>query len=401
MTKDRLPGSVIAVLALLTAVAPLATDMYLPAFPSMADEFGTSASAVQLTLTAFMIGLAVGQLVIGPLSDRFGRRPLLLGGTLICAVSSAACAVAPTIETLTAVRFVTGFTGAAGIVLSRAVISDRAEGVDAAKAFSLMMLIGGVAPIVAPLLGGTLVGHIGWRGVFWVVTALAAIMFVGVAVKVAESLPAENRSAGGFSALKQDAGYVLGNRRFVGYTVSFALAFGVMFAYISASPFVLQNLLGLSTLTYSIAFACNALGLVAVSALNARLVGTVGPEKLLRVGIVVISVASTLLVVDSIAGVSLWPVLVLLWIAVSGLGLVMANATTLALAEVRQAAGTGSAVLGALQFGLAALVSPIVGLGGEGTAVPMASTMFACEMLSAAALALVSRRRLGATSGAH
>ncbi|MGU3436073.1 multidrug effflux MFS transporter [Actinomycetes bacterium M1A6_2h] len=396
-----LPGSVIAVLALLTAVAPLATDMYLPAFPGMADEFGTSASAVQLTLTAFMIGLAIGQLVIGPLSDRFGRRPLLLGGTLICAVSSAACALAPSIEVLTAVRFVTGFCGAAGIVLSRAVISDRAEGVDAAKAFSLMMLIGGLAPIVAPLLGGTLVGHIGWRGVFWVVTVLAALMFVGVVVKVAESLPPENRSAGGFAALKSDIGYVLGNRHFVGYTVSFALAFGVMFSYISASPFVLQNLLGLSTLTYSIAFACNALGLAAVSGLNARLVGRVGPEKLLRIGVAVISAAATLLVADCLAGASLWPVLVLLWIAVSGLGLVMANATTLALAEVRKAAGTGSAVLGALQFGLAAVVSPIVGLGGEGTAVPMAATMFVCAMLSASALVLVSRRRLGATSAAH
>lgn len=396
-----LPGSVIAVLALLTAVAPLATDMYLPAFPSMADEFGTSASAVQLTLTAFMIGLAVGQLVIGPLSDRFGRRPLLLGGTLICAVSSAACALAPSIGTLTAARFVTGFCGAAGIVLSRAVISDRAEGTDAAKAFSLMMLIGGVAPIVAPLIGGTLVGHIGWRGVFWVVTTLAAVMFVGVALKVNESLPPEKRSAGGFAALKKDVAYVLGNGRFVGYTLSFALSFCVMFAYISASPFVFQNLLGLSTVTYSLAFAANAFGLVLASGLNARLVGTLGPEKLLRVGIVVISVASTLLLVESIAGPSLWPVCVLLWFAVSGLGLVMANATTLALGEVRKAAGTGSAVLGALQFGLAAVVSPIVGLGGEGTAVPMAATMVVSAMLAASALAVVSRRRLGATSAAH
>ena len=374
-------SGVIAMLALLAAVAPLSIDMYLPAFPRMAEEFGVSATAIQLTLTTFLVGLAIGNLVIGPLSDRFGRRPLLLVGTFVSIIATILCAWSPTVEWLTVFRFFQGFTGAAGVVLSRAVISDRARGAAAAKLFSLLVLVNGVAPVIAPLLGGAVIGLTGWRGVFWVLAGVSVLMFVGVLALLPESHPAELRSTGGLSTMIADAREVMSNNRFLGYAGAFAFGFGVMFAYISASPFVLQEVHGLSTTWYSIAFTANALGIVVTSGANAKLVDRVRPEALLRIGLVSMVAFSALLVVDAVVGPYLWATLVLLWFAVASLGLVIANATTLALGEARRAAGTGSAVMGAAQFGLAAVISPLVGLGGEGTAVPMAVTMLVSAII--------------------
>ena len=386
-----LPLSWLGVLALLTAVAPLSIDMYLPAFPAMAAEFGTSASAVQFTLTSFMVGLASGQLVIGPLSDRFGRRPLMLAGTFVCILAGVACALAPNIAALTAFRFVQGFSGAAGVVLSRAVVADRAHGAVAARAFSLMMIINGAAPVLAPLIGGSLMGLIGWRGVFWILAGLAVAMFLGVVAVLPETHPHDRRHTGGVAAMLRDARSVLTNRGYIGYTLAFAFGFTVMFAYISASPFVLQNVLGLSPLHYSFAFAANAAGIVIVNAVNARIVGRFGQRRLLHLGVGLLVLFSVLLVVDALIGPVLWASLLLLWGAVASLGLVAANATSLALDQVRHAAGTGSAVLGALQFGLAAVVSPIVGLSGDHTALPMAVAMVISAVIAAGALMLTRR----------
>ena len=387
-----MPLSWLGVLALLTAVAPLSIDMYLPAFPTMADEFGTSASAIQLTLTTFMVGLALGQLVIGPLSDRFGRRPLMLAGTLVCVLASAACALAPTIELLTASRFLHGFSGAAGVVLSRAVVSDRAHGAAAARIFSLMMIINGVAPVVTPLIGGTLTEQFGWRGVFWVLTGLAAAMFAGALLVLAETHPREHRITGGLAAMWRDARSVLGNRAYIGYTLAFSFSFAVMFAYIAASPFVLQNVLGLSKIGYSFAFAANAVGLVAMNTVNAKIVGRFGQRRLLALGVALLLLFSVLLLVDAVVGPVLWATLVLMCGAVSSIGLVVANATSLALDEARNAAGTASAVLGALQFGLAAAVSPLVGVAGDHSAVPMAVVMVISALIGAVALGSLTRK---------
>lgn len=386
-----LPLSWLGVLALLTAVAPLSIDMYLPAFPAMAEEFGTSASAVQFTLTSFMVGLASGQLILGPLSDRFGRRPLMLAGTFVCILAAVACAVAPNIAALTAFRFVQGFSGAAGVVLSRAVVADRAHGAVAARAFSLMMIINGAAPVLAPLIGGSLMGVIGWRGVFWILAGLAVAMFIGVVAVLTETHPKDRRHTGGVTAMLRDARSVLTNRVYIGYTLAFAFGFTVMFAYISASPFVLQNVLGLTPLHYSFAFAANAAGIVIMNAVNARIVGRFGQRRLLHLGVGLLVLFSVLLLVDALLGPVLWASLLLLWGAVASLGLVAANATALALDQVRHAAGTGSAVLGALQFGLAAVVSPIVGLGGDHTALPMAVAMVVSAGIGAAALLLTRR----------
>ncbi len=387
------PARLIAVLALLAAVAPLAIDMYLPAFPAMAEEFGTNASAIQLTLTTFLLGMAVGQLVFGPLSDRFGRRPLLLVGALACAVFSAASAVAPSIELLAGARFVQGFAGAAGIVLGRAVISDRAKGVAAAKLFGLLVVINAVAPIVAPLVGGVIVTNLGWRAVYWVLAGWSVRMFLAVLFLVPETHPVERRTQGGASAMLRDAREVLRNRRYVGYTVAYAFAFGVMFAYISASPFVLQNVHGISTGWYTVAFTVNALGLVVGSVVNDNIVRRRGSGRTLRIGLTILASMSVLMLVNSLAGPAMWVTLVLLWCTMASLGLIIANATTLALGEAQRAAGTGSALLGSLQFLLAAAIAPLVGIGGEETAVPMAVAMVVSGVVALGATALTTPAR--------
>ncbi|MHC3367986.1 multidrug effflux MFS transporter [Rhodococcus aetherivorans] len=381
-------------LALLSATAPLATDMYLPGLPVMSESLGTSTVGIQLTLTTFMAGLGVGQLIVGPLSDGWGRRRLLLAGTVVLALSSALCATAPTVEVLIAARLIQGFSGGTGIVLARAVIADRARGNEAARLFSVMMIIGGVAPIVAPLLGGVLLGPIGWRGIFWVLTGLAVLMIVAVLTVVPETLPPERRHSGGLAMLARNFGTVIGNRRFVGYAATFALGFGAMFSYISASPFVVQEVLGMTPGQFSLIFAANSVGLVAGNIVNTRLIGRFEVRDLLRYGVTQMLTAGVLLVLAVlVADTNRWLVLPLLFLVVSSLGFVMGNATALAQGQVPKAAGTGSAVMGASQFGLAALVSPLVGLGGEDTVLPMALAIAISAALSMTALLTLTRER--------
>ncbi len=355
------------VLGLLSAVAPFATDLYLPAFPQMTTELATSATTVQLTLTAFLVGVTAGQLVFGPLSDRFGRVPPLVAGAVLCVIASAVAVFAPNVAVLVAARLFQGLGGAAGMVIGRAVISDLSTGKAAARAFSLMMIVGGVAPVVAPLLGGVLTGPIGWRGLLAIVLGLSIAMLVAVLVVVREThlrsrrdeLRAERVASG--SPLR-----ALRSRTFLGYTAVFAFGFAVMMAYISASPFLYQNMLGLDTVGYGMMFGLNALALVVVSALSPKLTATRSVESVLTLGIALVTASTIAFALLVFSGPrpsgspcrcsppsGRWA-----WYS--------ENATALALGAVPQIAGSASAVLGALQFGLAALVSPLVSLGGEG-----------------------------------
>lgn len=386
------PASLLAVLALLSAIAPFAIDMYLPAFPRMMTDLDTSATSVQLTLTTFMLGLAMGQLVIGPLSDQFGRRRPLLLGTVVCLAASALCALAPTIEWLIAMRFAQGFSGAAGVVLARAIITDITRGVRAAKMFSLMMTVGGIAPVLAPLVGSGVIHGFGWRGVFWVLAGLNLLMIIGAIFLVKESLPPERRSAGGLKVLLSNAGQVLRNRHYLGFTLTFAFSMTAMFAYIAASPFVLQNIIGLGTTSYSLVFAAIALGLTAASVVSARLVTRVGPIRLTAIGVgTMLGGSAGLLLVITLGDTPAIPTLVLLFVTVSALGLILGNATALATAQVTKYAGTGSAMLGALQFTLAAIASPLVGIAGEQSAVPMAVAMAVAAGIAALLLGTMTR----------
>lgn len=378
---------VLLALALLSAVAPVATDLYLPAFPEMADELGVGASAVQLTLMAFLLGITAGQLFFGPLSDRVGRVWPLLAGTAACVVASAVAATAPDITVLVAARFAQGFTGAAGMVIGRAIISDLATGQTAARAFSLMMIVGGVAPVVAPVAGSLLVGPAGWRGILWVVCAVVVLMLVVTVAVIRESHPRQRRNL-----LRADAATSarrsLLSRTFAGNTLAFAFGFAVMMAYISASPFVYQTLIGMTPVQYGLTFAFNALGIAVMSAVSARLARRVPARALLGAGLLAASAAAAVTLGLVLTGAPAWLLTLPIFVAVASQGLILGNATAQALAAAAHRAGTGSAALGALQFGIGALVAPLVGLGGEHTALPLALVMCGCAAIAVAGFVL-------------
>jgi DHA1 family bicyclomycin/chloramphenicol resistance-like MFS transporter len=384
-----------ATLALLSFVMPLATDMYLPAFPEMAGELGTDASGVQLTLTAFLFGTGLGQLVLGPLSDRYGRRKPILLGTAVCTLATALCAVAPGLGALIALRFVTGFGGAAGLVVGRAVISDIATGAVAARLFSTLMALGGIAPIVAPLAGGALVGTVGgWRGVFWGLAAGSLLMFLAALLFIPESLPKEQRRPGGAAATLRAVRSVLTDRAYIGYTLAFAFACGALFCYISGSAFLLQNVLGFTVGQASVVFSLGALIATLSSTANTTLVGRYPAQRLLRIGLTTMTIATTTALLITLAGrLSRALGLGLLAIAFIGLGQVFGTATALAIGRAPQAAGTASAVLGTLQSALGGVAAPLVGLGGEDTAVPLFAGMAGCSLTAVLALLYATPRR--------
>ncbi|WP_144018675.1 multidrug effflux MFS transporter [Demequina sp. NBRC 110051] len=383
----RITTALIVTAGLLAAAAPFATDLYLPAFPSMAEQLDASTAQVQLSLTAFLIGAGVGQLVFGPLSDRWGRRGPLVAGVVIFVLSSAAAALAPTVGLLIAARVVQGLSGAAGMVIGRTVIADLAHGKEAATAFSALMIVGGAAPVVAPVAGSLLAESLGWRGLLWIVAGLGVVSLIAVLIAVPETHPRAARAASQASSMR--AGMrELASRQYVGATVAFAFAFATMMAYISASPFLYQGLMGLGTVAYGVLFGINALVLMIVSAAAMKLAGRLGVRRVARWGLTGNLVGILALVALVVAGApALWLIAPIL-VAVGSLGFVFGTVTAMAMDAVPDAGGAASAVLGFLQFALAGLVAPLVGLGGEGTAVPLAITMLVASVVATAAFGL-------------
>lgn len=380
----------LAALALLSAAGPLGTDMYLPTLVRVAEDLHTTSSMAQFTLSAFMIGMAVGQLIIGPLSDSYGRRRLLIGGAVVFFLGSLGAVFANSVALLIALRFVMGAAGGTGSVLARAIIPDLAAGRAAARAFSLMMAIQGFAPVLAPILGGLLAEPIGWRGIFAVLAGFNLLMIGAAVFSVPESLPPHRRAPGGLKRLFPSIGVLLRRRVFLGHALSMAVMFGVMFSYISASPFVLERQLGLKSTTYSLAFAANAVMVTLASILNTRLIKHFSMRGIVRTGLGMGLLGAAGLIVNGVAGPWLWVTLPLLSITVFGMGLVMGNATALGAAEARDAAGAGSALMGALQFLVAGIVSPLVGLGSN-PALTMAVVMLACALIANGAHYLLAR----------
>ena len=382
----------VIVLGSVNAIGPLSIDMYLPAFPQIADSLDTSAAAVGLTLTACVAGLALGQLLVGPLSDRLGRRMPLIVAMAGYAVASVACAVAPSAPVLMGLRFLQGFAGAGGVVIARAVVRDLYSGAAAVRLFSSLMLVTGLAPILAPLLGAQILGLTSWRGIFGVLAVLAALIAVLVALGLRETLAPERRSHEGLRMTLATMRRLLADRWFVGHALAGGLGFGALFAYISGSSFVLQGIYGVSPQLYSVLFAMNGLGLIGGSQVNARLVGRFPAAQLLRAGLLSIAAsAATLLAVVLAGGLGVWAVLVPMFVIVSSMSFVLPNSTALALADHAAEAGTASALLGVCQFLIGALVAPLVGAGGTECAVPMAAVM------TAAALAALVARRVAVT----
>src|SRR3954462_3334483 len=383
-----LTASVLGTVVLITAIAPLATDMYVPAFPLVGRDLDASATQVQLTLTTFFVGMALGQLVGGPFSDRVGRRRPLLTALAALVAASVVCAFSPTVPVMMAGRLVQGFTGGWAMVIARSVVVDLTDGARMVRAMNVVAAVAGTAPVVGPLLGALVLSVSHWRVSFCVVAALAAAMLAAAALAMPESLPVERRHAGGLGRVLGATGEVLSSRVFSGHLVVFAFSMGTTFAYVATSAYVLQSMNGLTPLQYSVDFAANAAGMTAAALLAARYAHRLPARVFAKVGLAATGVAGAVLAVGAVwfsmpLGVALVGFLVLM----TAQGLVGPNAGALASAAVPDHPGTGSALLGFLQWVMAGLVAPLAGIGGGRTAVPMAAIVLALTATSLLALA--------------
>lgn len=386
------------VLGSLTALGPLSIDMYLPALPQLTVRFEASEAAVQLTLTACLAGLGLGQLLLGPLSDAFGRRRPLVAGLAVYVAASLACALAPSVQILTAARLAQGFAGAAGVVIARAVVRDLYSGPALARFFSMLMLVNGMAPVLAPVIGGQLLRVVPRPGVFVTLAAYGVLVTLGAGLGLPETLPRTVRRPGGLRRTGRVMGRLLSDRRFVGYAAAQGLLFAAMFAYIAGSPFVLQQVYRLTAQQFGLVFGMNALGIMALGQLSGRLAHRVAPRRLLLAGLLVAVTGGAALVATSVAGLPLPAVLPGLFLVVASVGLVMPNATALAMSGHPGQAGSASALLGVMQFALGAAAAPLVGAAGTVTAVPMALLMLSLAVAALLAFALLTRAGKAARS---
>lgn len=388
--KKRLQLAVI--LGAIATIGPLSIDMYLPALPALSTYFGTTAALVQLSLTFFLLGLALGQLVAGPLSDVYGRRLPLLIGMMIYAISSLLCAFVPSIGLLIALRFIQGLAGSVGVVISRAAVRDLYTGSELTKFFSLLMIVNGLGPIVAPVLGGQLLRVTTWQGVFIVLSVAGLIFFATILLRLPETLPKERRSRSGLKGTLRTFRSLLGNARFMGYALSQGFVTAAMFAYISGSSFVLQNIFEVSPQMYSLIFAMNGLGIIISGQIAGRLSGKVGERRLLFSGILLSTLGGLLLLITVLAGGGLVPILICLFAVVSSVGMVAATTFSLAMQDQGETAGSASALLGLIPLLLGSGVAPLVGLGGGETAIPMAVVIASASSCAFITYILLIRR---------
>ena len=389
----------VMVLGVLTATGPLATDMYLPAFPQITRDLGASEAQIGLTLTAIMLGLAAGQLVIGPMSDAWGRRRPLLVGVAMFTVTSVLCVFVPNVTAFVALRFVQGVAGAAGAVIARAVVRDMFQGDDAVRFFSRLALVMMLAPLLAPLVGAQLLLVGPWQLSFWVLAVMAALSFVLVLFWLPESLPASERRAQGPRVLAATVISLVRDRRFVAPVLSLGLSFGMLFTYVSAFSFVSQNEFGVSPQTYGWLFAVNALASMVGTQGNGLLVGRVDTKRRLLMGLLVALVAVLTLLVLALAGVAqLWMVSSLLALMMLGVGFIMPNATVSALdGQPVAVAGTASALMGSLQFALGGAIAALAGMtpSGEASLVSMSVVMASVAVLSVLSFVWGARVKVG------
>ena len=367
-------------LGLLSMFGPISLDLYLPALPALSSDLHTSASAAQLSITACLLGLATGQLVAGPLSDQFGRRRPLVVGLVVYLLASAACALAPGVEVLVVLRLVQGLAGAAGIVVARAVARDLYSGRTLVVIFSRLILVNGLAPVLAPVIGGQLTLVTSWRGIFVVLAAFGVVLLAAGIFGVPESLPPQRRRAGGVRDTLRSFRTLLGDRFFVAVVLAAGLAGASMFAYIAGATFVLQRLFGLTAQQFSFAFGANALGIMVLGQVGARLALRSSPQRVMALGLVLNLLGAAGLATTVLVGLGLWFLLGSLFVMVSALGLIFPTSTALALADHPDRAGAASSLLGLGQYVMGALVAPLVGLAGEGTAVPLGVVAASCSV---------------------
>lgn len=388
----------VVALGVMAAVSPMATDVYLASIPAVAGFFDAPITAVQLSLSTYMIGMAVGQFLLGPISDMLGRRRLIIAGSVVFVLASVGIALSSSITVMLSLRAVQGAAGAAGVVIGRAMVSDTTTGTDAAKMYTLLGTITSMAPIVAPLLGGVIATWAPWQTVFWLLAGFGLLMLAGAVLVLRETLPPRQRSEAGVARIFVGAGQVMRDPVFMGWALALAFGFGALFSYISASSFVLQNVVGLTEIGFSAAFAVCALGGVLGGLLNLRLLGTFSPGAILRTALLVMTVINVAGLLALLLGAPEWTILVHVVLAQACFGFVMGNAIALAQDRARERAGAGSAVLGLLQFLVAGLASPLTGIGGDDTALPMSEFMLVFSVL--ALIAAVAAVRLSKRTAA-
>lgn len=380
------------VLAGVSGLGPVSVDLYLPALPTMSAALSTREAVLQLTITAFLIGLVAGHLLAGPISDTFGRRRPLLLGLLGYTAASLLCAVAPSAGALIAIRFVQGFAGATGLVIGLACVRDLYSGRAAARFMSRLQLVTGLGPILAPFLGGQLLALTSWRGLFVAQATVGAILVFGVAVGLGETLPLELRRPAHARDAVQSLGQVASNLRFLAYAIPAGFVTGVAFSYISSSSFVFENVYGLSPQAFSLVFGANALFLVGAAQVNAALLRTMSPERLLRVGLSLILLGPCVVVlVVTTTKLGLIAVIPALMLALTGFGFTNANAAALALTLYPDKAGSAAALVGTLRLSTGALAAPLGGLVGGGGVLTMALEMAGMASLAGTVYVVLQR----------
>ncbi|AEB43110.1 MULTISPECIES: multidrug effflux MFS transporter [Micromonospora] len=382
----------LVLLGSLTAIGPLSLDTYLPALPDMTRDLSASQARIQLSLTTCLIGVAVGQLVTGPLSDRWGRRRPVIVGLAAYTLLSLLCTLAPSAETFAAARFFQGFAGGMGTVVARAIVRDLYAGRAAAKYFSRLTLIFGLAPMIAPAFGSLLLNFGDWRVIFVALTVIGALLATVVAWRLPETLPVARRNTGGLLSIARIARVLITDRIYLGYTLTQGLAFAGLLGYLSGSSFVLQDVFGLSVGMYSLIFGVNSLAFVAVGQLNARLLDRHGPRQLLITALGLGLLAALGLIAGALLQ-ALPLVIVAMLVFLGSLGMVMPNGTALALDRHGAHAGTAAALLGGIQAVVAAGAAPLVGIGGEGSALPMALVIAGAAAGSLLVVLTLARRR--------
>jgi MFS transporter, DHA1 family, multidrug resistance protein len=380
----RPPAQTVVVLGGLTMFGPLSLDLYLPALPQLADDLNASASAAQLSITACLVGLAVGQLLAGPLSDRLGRKRPLIIGLVAYLLASIACALAPSVTVLIVLRLIQGLGGAAGIVISRAIARDLYSGSALMIFFSRLLLIAGLAPVLAPILGGQLSLIMSWRGIFGVLAGFGAVLLLAGWFGLKETLPPERRIVGGFGRTVQGYNTLLHDRFFVGCALSSGLAGATMFAYIAGSTFVLQRIYGMSPQGFSFVFGGISLGLVAAAQIGARIALVWPLTRVLGLGLMINLFGATALLVTVITGLPMGVLIGALVVMVCAVGLIFPTANALAMADYPDLAGTASSLQGLSQFVFGAVAAPLVGIAGEHTAVPLGIVTTGVSLLATA-----------------
>lgn len=382
----------VILLGALTALIPFTIDMYLPAFPTLAEVYDSNASSVQLSLTACLLGLAFGQLVTGPLSDTRGRKSPLIIFLIAYAIASTACIFAPNIYVFIGLRFIQGFAASAGLVISRAIVRDVSSGAELTRLFALLMVVNNLVPLLAPSVGSTVLLFADWKWIFLFLTALGLVLLVISALRLEETLPPEKRVPGNLSATFSNFSGIINNRQFTGYALAQGFLIGGVFAYVAGTPFIYQNIYGVSPQVFSILFGMNGIGLIFGSYAVGRFSHIWSERKFLEVALYSATAAGAVLFGVVLFDGPLWAVVIPIFFFVTSLGVVGTSSFTLAMEEQSRVAGSASALLGLLPFVFGAVAAPLVGIAGEETAVPMGAIIFTmCSLGLLAYLLLVKR----------